>query len=135
MTNSMSLSAEAVCAAAHQSWAWFDANTWAGVRYRIVAVSVTRRIELARRIREIGRRLEFLEAGGAAHERLEAMVLAGEIDQAYLEWGLEAVDGLSIDGESATPSLLIAKGQADLAAEILERIRAACGLSEDERKN
>jgi len=131
----MSLSAEAVCAAAHQSWAWFDANTWAGVRYRIAVVSVTRRIELARRIREIGRRLEFLEAGGAAHERLEAMVLAAEIDQAYLEWGLEAVERLSIDGETATPALLIARGPADLAAEILERIRAACGLSENERKN
>ena len=128
---------EAGCAggSAHQSWSWFDANTWAGVRYRIVAVSVVRRIELARRIREIGRRLEFLEAGGAAHERLEAMVLAGEIDQAYLEWGLEAVDGLTIDGEAATPAMLIEKGPADLAAEILERIRGECGLTKDERKN
>jgi hypothetical protein len=119
----------------HQSWAWFDAHTWAGVRYRIVAMSVARRIELARRIREIGRRLEFLEAGNDAREKLEAVVLAGEIDRAYLEWGLEAVEGLSIDGEAATPEMLIEKGPVDLAEEILARIKGECGLSEDERKN
>ena len=121
--------------AAHQSWAWFDASTWAGVRYRIVAVSVARRIELARRIREIGRQLEFLEAGNDTRDKLEAMVLAGEIDQAYLEWGLEALEGLTIDGEAATPETLISKGPVDLAGEILARIKAACGLSEEERKN
>ena len=129
--------AETACAgrSAHQSWAWFDANTWAGVRYRIAVMSVARRIELARRIREIGRRLEFLAAGSDARDALEAMVLAGEIDQAYLEWGLEAVEGLTIDGEPATPESLIAKGPADLAAEILARIKAGCGLTEGERKN
>jgi hypothetical protein len=94
-----------------------------------------RRIELARQIREVGRRIEFLEASGDAREKLEAAVLAAEIDRVYLHWGLEAVEGLTIDGEAATPELLIERGPLDVAMEILSRIRAECGLTEDERKN
>jgi hypothetical protein len=119
----------------HESFAWFEAETHAGVRYRIARMSLGRRIALARRIREAGRRLEFLEAGGGMQERLDAAVLQGEVDRAYLEWGLESIEGLKIDGEAATPETLIEKGPADLAVEILERIRGECGLSESERKN
>lgn len=119
----------------HQSSVWFDSAVVAGVRFRIARVSVGRRIELGRRIREIGRKLEFLKSGDDAREQLEAVVLAGEIDRAYLEWGLEEVERLTIDGEAATPESLIEKGPLDLAGEILERIKADCGLSENERKN
>jgi hypothetical protein len=119
----------------HESGAWFDSEAYAGVRYKITRVSVSRRIELARKIREIGRRLEFLEAGNDAREKIEAAVLAAEIDQAYLEWGLAGVEGLSIDGEEATPASVIEKGPIALAMEILARIKAECGLSENERKN
>jgi hypothetical protein len=119
----------------HESFAWFEAETHEGARYKIARMSLGRRIALARRIREAGRRLEFLEAGGGVQERLDAAVLQGEVDRAYLEWGLEAIEGLEIDGEAATPETLIEKGPANLAAEILERIRSECGLSESERKN
>jgi hypothetical protein len=119
----------------HESWLWFDADGFAGVRYRIARVSMGRRIELARRIREIGRKLEFLEASTDAREKLEAVVLAGEIDRAYLEWGLEAIEGLAIDGEAATPLTLIEKGPMALAEEVLNRIKSECGLSEHQRKN
>ena len=68
-------------------------------------------------------------------EKLEAAVLQGEMDRVYLEWGLEAIEGLEIDGEAATPETLIERGPANLAAEILGRIRGECGLSESERKN
>lgn len=121
--------------AEYSSSLWFDAASCAGARYRIARISVGRRIELARKIREIGRKIEFLEAASDAREKLEAMVLAQEIDRAYLEWGLEAIEGLSIDGEAATPVLLIDKGPAELSAEILARIKSECGLNEDERKN
>jgi hypothetical protein len=119
----------------HESFVWFEAETRAGVRYRITKMSLGRRIALARRIREAGRRLEFLEAGGGVQEKLDAAVLQGEVDRAYLEWGLEAIEGLEIDGEAATPETLIEKGPADLAAEILGCIRSECGLGESERKN
>ena len=129
MTNCISLSGK------HDSWAWFDAETCEGVRFRIARVSVARKIELARRIREVGRKVEFLVAGQDPREKLEAAVLAGEIDRVYLEWGLEEIAGLTIDGEQATPQALIEKGPTDLAREVLARIKRECGLSEDERKN
>jgi hypothetical protein len=96
---------------------------------------VARRIELARQIREIGRNVEFLEAGQDPREKLEAAVLAAEIDRVYLEWGLEEIRGLDIDGETATPAALIEKGPLDLAKEILARIKRECGLSDEQRKN
>jgi hypothetical protein len=101
----------------------------------VARISVARRIELARRIREIGRNVEFLEAGQDPREKLEAAVLAAEIDRIYLEWGLEEMQGLSIDGEAATPAALIEKGPLELAKEILAQIKRECGLSEDQRKN
>lgn len=129
MTNCISYSGK------HDSWTWFDAETCEGVRFRVARVSVARRIELARRIREIGRKVEFLVAGQDPREKLEAAVLAAEIDRVYLEWGLEEIAGLTIDGEQATPQALIEKGPMDLAREILTRIKHECGLREDERKN
>ena len=114
---------------------WCEAQVYPGVRYRIARISLGRRIDLARRVREIGRKLEFLEAGNDVREKLEAAVLQSEIDRAYLEWGLEAVEGLEIDGELATPATLIESGPLELALEIVAKIRAECGLSEEERKN
>ena len=54
-----------------------------------------------RKLRDLGSRLEFLEAGGTAREQMEAGLLRAEIDRVYVEWGLEAVEGLTIDGEPA----------------------------------
>jgi len=68
MTNCISPSGK------HDSWTWFDAETCEGVRFRIARVSVARRIELARRIREIGRKVEFRGAGQDPREKLEAAV-------------------------------------------------------------
>jgi hypothetical protein len=130
MTNSTSHSVKA-----WESRIWFDAEAMEGVRYEIVRVSFGRRIELARRIREIGRKMEFLEAGANEKETLEATVLAAEIDRAYLEWGLVSIEGLEIDGAGATPEMLIERGPVELAVEILGRIKSECGMSGDERKN
>jgi hypothetical protein len=131
MTSCISLSGSA----AHESSAWFDAETYPGVRFRVARISVARRIELARKIREIGRKVEFLEAGKDPREKLEAAVLTAEIDRVYLEWGLEEIQALTIDGDAATPAALIEKGPLDLAKEVLGRIKRECGLSEEQRKN
>ncbi len=119
----------------YESSVWCDAGSFAGVRFEIARVSFGRRIELARKIREIGRKLEYLDAGPDARDKLEATLLGAQIYRAYLEWGLIAVEGLSIDGEAATPGTLIERGPVELAAEVLGRIKTECGLSEFERKN
>jgi hypothetical protein len=119
----------------YDSAVWIDSEAVDGVRYAVARMSFGRRIELVRRIREIGRKAEFLEAGSDARDKLESAVLAGDVDRAYLEWGLVGVEGLTIDGETATPEMLIEKGPVALALEVLAKVKAECGLSEDERKN
>jgi hypothetical protein len=135
MTSCISPSREGRPCDSYESAVWCDAESVAGVRFQIARISFGRRIELARKIREIGRKLEFLEAGSDAREKLEATLIGAEIDGAYLEWGLIGVAGLTIDSEDATPATLIERGPLELAAEILTRIKAECGLSENERKN
>jgi hypothetical protein len=98
-------------------------------------MSLGRRIELARRMREVGRKLEYFEAGTETKDKLEAAVLAAELDREYLAWGLTAVEGLDIDGVAASPEAVIDKGPAELATEILESVKRETGLSEAERKN
>jgi hypothetical protein len=119
----------------YDSALWFDAESLAGVRFAIARLTFGRRLELARRIREIGRKAEFLSAGADAREKLEAAVVGAEVDRAYLEWGLLAVDGLTIDGEPADPQTVVDTGPLALAIEILGRVKSECGLSESERKN
>lgn len=131
MTSSISLSDKRQ----HASRLWFDSETQPGVRFRIGRVSLGRRIELARRIREAGRQIDFLQASGSPAEQIEATVLKGEIERVYLEWGLEQIEGLEIDDAPATPESLIERGPIALAEEILARIKAECGLSQTERKN
>jgi len=119
----------------YESVVWFDALARPGVRCGIARVSFGRRIELARRIREVGRKAEYLNASGEAKDKLEAAVLAAEIDRAYLDWGWIGVEGLEIDGVAATPASAIDAGPVELAVEVLARIKSECGLTEDERKN
>lgn len=121
--------------AEYESVVWFDSDAVPGVRFAVARMSFGRRVELVRRLREIGRKAEFLEAGTDTREKLESAVLAGDVDRAYLEWGLAEVEGLRIDGEPAGAEALIAKGPVGLALEILARIKDESGLSENERKN
>jgi hypothetical protein len=112
-----------------------DSKAAPGVRFAIHRISFGRRMELSRRVREISRKAEFLEASTELHEKIEANILAQEIDVMYLQWGLVKIDGLIIDGEAASAVQLLEKGPEDLAREIVGAIKAQCGLSESERKN
>jgi len=134
MTNSTSRSGEAL-RVNHESGMWFESETLPGVRYRIRRVSLAGRIDLATRIRETARRLEFLEASSGAMEQVEGAVLRVEMDRVYLEWALEEVEGLDIDNERATPELTIERGPLEFAEEMLRRIKAECSLSQAEQKN
>ena len=112
-----------------------ESKVAAGVRFRVARMSFGRRMELMREVRELARRKEFLENGPSAEERMDAALLQGEIDRLFVRWGLRAVEGLSVDGETATPELLAEKGPEGLFREALEAVRAEVGLTPDERKN
>src|ERR1700734_1057433 len=85
----------------YDSVVWIESKAVLGVRFAIHRISFGRRMELSRRVREISRRAEFLEASTELHEKIEANILALEIDAMYMHWGLVSVDGLIIDGEPA----------------------------------
>jgi len=106
-----------------------------GVSYSIHRMSFGRRSELLRQIRQLGARMEYLEAGEALKDRIEASVTGSEMDALYFRWGLREVEGLSIDGEAPTAEALLERGPEDLVREILASIKAECGLSRDEAKN
>ena len=118
----------------YQSWLERESRTAPGVTFVLSKMSFERRMELTRRLREIAQKVEFLEAGGAK-EKMEAALLASEIDRMYALWGLREVRGLELDGAAATPESLAAAGPEELFREAVGIVKAECGLTESERKN
>jgi hypothetical protein len=106
-----------------------------GVEYRLARMSFGRRMESTQRIRELWRKVEFLIAGSDPAGKLEAAVLAGEIDRLYVLWALREIRGLTIDGSEATPESFVAAGPETLFHEVLSAVKAECGLGEAEIKN
>ena len=106
-----------------------------GVTFAVARMSFGRRVELMRKVRELARRMEFLEAGKEPADRMDAAMLQAEIDRLFLAWGLRAVSGLELDGREASPELLAEAGPEDLFREALSAVRAETGLTEEQRKN
>jgi len=106
-----------------------------GVTFTVTKMSYGRRVELMRRIRELSRGLEFLDAGSEPSEKMDAALLEAQINRLHLIWGLQAVSGLVLDGKDATPESLTDTGPEELFREALELVRKHTGLSEAERKN
>src|SRR3954454_19077289 len=113
----------------YESVAVVESGVRAGGRFEVARMSFGRRMELMRRVREMARRVEFLEAGGAPGERMDAGLLRAEIDRMYLLWGLVGVAGLRVDGVEATPELMVERGPEDLCREALAAVRAETGLT------
>lgn len=106
-----------------------------GVSFTINRMSFGRRLELTRQIREVGAKLQFLTSGEALEDKIEASLAAHEVDKLYLQWGLQTVDGLVIDGAAADPETVISSGPEELCREIVQAIKTECGLTGEERKN
>ena len=106
-----------------------------GVRFRIARMSFARRMELMRRVRDLARQAEFLSAGPDSAQKMDAALLAGEIERIYVAWGVVGVQGLRVDGQAAGAEELIDAGPEALFREALEAVRRETGLSEEERKN
>lgn len=112
-----------------------ESKSHPGVWFDVRRVSLGRRIEMSKRIRAFSAPMEFAEAGASFADKLEASALALEIERIYLEWGIESIEGLTIDGEPATVSVVIEKGPEALYREMVDAVRHECGLNEEERKN
>lgn len=118
----------------HRSAQWHESSTHPGVRYAIRGVSLSSRMELVQKTREVSMKHEFLRAGDVP-DQLEASLSDLLVGKIYLEWGLVAVRGLRIDGRAADPSTLIQYGPETLSNEIIETIKGHLCLTENERKN
>jgi hypothetical protein len=106
-----------------------------GVTFTVARMSFGRRVELMRRVQELAKRMEFLEASDRAGDQMEVTLLKAEVERLYLAWGLREVAGLQVDGAEATPELLAEAGPENLFREALAAVRAEAGLTEAERKN
>ena len=106
-----------------------------GVKFTVAKMSYGRRTELMRQIRELSRRMEFLEAGKEPADKMDAALVEAEIGRLYVSWGLRAISGLVVDGAEATPELLAESGPEDLFREALAAVQSQTGLTQEERKN
>jgi hypothetical protein len=122
------------------SYSWrsaeeYRSSKYPGVRYRVIRMSMGRRIELTRRVKDLMKRMEFLNAGNTAGDKVDAAILAGEMDRLYWDFGLESLEGMEINGEPINPEAQFERGPEDLSREILQRIKSGLQLSEGEQKN
>jgi hypothetical protein len=117
-----------------ESVRWIESSEVPGVRFSVREPSLGSRIELTQKLHDLTVRNEFL-AGGRELQQLELVLAELMVQQALIEWGLVAIEGLRIDGETPTARRLIESGPEKLTAEIAAVIRERCGLTEEERKN
>jgi hypothetical protein len=114
----------------------FESRAIPGVTFRIRRVSFGRRLELAHTLRD---RLEAIARLALTEDSpsraAQTALISAEMDAVHLRWGLDAIEGLEIDGAPATTDSLIDAGPEELVAEILTAVRHETGLDEDERKN
>ncbi|HYZ85288.1 MAG TPA: hypothetical protein VE621_12835 [Bryobacteraceae bacterium] len=106
-----------------------------GVHFEIARMSFARRLALTAKVKDLLRRVEYLEAGEDAAQQVEASLLNQQIDELYLEWGLLRVAGLQLDGTDPDPKMVLELAPEPFTREILAEIKAECGLTETERKN
>lgn len=119
----------------YESTTCIESKVSAGVRFTIARMTFGRRIDLLRRVRQLGAEMEFANAGKGVEERLKASLAGAEIDALYLRWGLISIEGLEVDGEAADVESLISSGPESLCSEIIAAIKRECSLTEEERKN
>jgi hypothetical protein len=119
----------------YESVAVVESQVASGVTFTVAKMSFGRRTDLMRQVRELGRKMEFLEAGRDPGQKMDAALLRVEIDRLYVRWGLRAISGLQLDGVEATPESLAEAGPEELFREALAAVRAQTRLSSEERKN
>jgi len=118
----------------YASVAWKKSKVVNGATYAVRRTSLGQRIELVQRTRELTLQNEFLRSGDAP-DQMTAALTELYAQRLYLEWGFVEMAGFTIDGQTPTAGLLIARGPETLCQEIAEAIQSEMSLSDDERKN
>jgi len=119
--------------ASYSSTVRVESILFAGVAFVVDRMSFGRRLELMKAIREVSAKLEF-HAAARDGDKMKIGLLAAEVDQIYVRWGLREIEGFLIDGDRATPETLLTHGPEDLFMEALAAVKLLCGLSEAEKK-
>lgn len=119
----------------YESHVLIESQTCPGVRFRVRRLSLARRMDLIRSVRETGEKLAFHLAGNELADAAGAAEIQARIDILYLRWGLAEITGLTIDGGEATVERFLEAGPDRLAREVVSAVKAELFLTEDERKN
>ena len=119
----------------YESYLTVDSHACQGVQFRVRRLSLSRRMELVRLIRETGEKLAFHMAGDSVIDAAQAAEIRARMDALYIRWGLEEISGITIDGEPISLDNLLDRGPDSLAREIVEAVKGELFLDEDERKN
>lgn len=107
----------------------------AGVWFRVKRMTLRQRIKLLEEIYPLYNDAEFLKAGETAIERLAAQVKTLKLQEILLRWGIESIGGLVVDGREVAAHEVSEEAPAELAAEILQRVQEAAGLTKEQEKN
>ena len=118
----------------YTSAVWKESKVVNGAAYAVRRASLGQRIELVQRTRELTLQNEFLRSGDAP-DQMTAALTELYAQRLYLEWGFVEMTGFTIDGETPTAGLLIARGPEALCQEIAEAIQGEMSLTDNERKN
>ena len=119
----------------YESFTTVESRACPGVRFRVRRLSLARRMELIRLIRETGEKLAFHIAGDSVTDAANAAGIQARMDALYIRWGLDEISGLTIDGEPVSLDNLLDRGPDKLAREVVDAIKGELFLDEDERKN
>ncbi|HZT34214.1 MAG TPA: hypothetical protein VFA33_30260 [Bryobacteraceae bacterium] len=112
----------------YESTITVKAKSAPGVTLLVNRMSFARRLELMRRIRRLAHEAQLPETADEAEEKMDAALLAFELDRIYVTWGVREVRGLEIDGAPATPQTLADAGPEALFREALATVKASGGL-------
>jgi len=119
----------------YESYTTMESRACPGVRFRVRRLSLARRMELVRLIRETGEQLAFHMAGDSVIDAAHAAEIRARMDALYIRWGLDEISGITIDGEPVALDNLLDRGPDALAREIVDTIKSELFLDGDERKN
>ena len=119
----------------YESYTIVESRACPGVRFRVRRLSLARRMELVRLIRETGEKLAFHLAGDSVTDAAHGAEIRARMDGLYIRWGLEEIGGITIDGEPISLDNLMERGPDALAREIVDTIKGELFLDEAERKN